>query len=100
MVLAFDLSDGQAMTRQQTTRAHPCGDHVRRIVLRWAGRYACPTAVLSAGILLTELSSGVGWALIVFGASLAAFALQRPGHSEADPKPSACRNHPTRDHLA
>jgi hypothetical protein len=37
---------------------------------------------------MTELSSGVGWALIVFGASLAALALQRPGPSEVDRKPA------------
>ena len=88
------------MRRQLTTRAQPCGGRVRSPVLRWAGRYALPTAAFSAGILMTELSSGVGWALIVFGASLAALALQRPGPSEVDRKPSACRNHPARDHLA
>jgi hypothetical protein len=100
MVLTVNLSDGQAMRRQLTTRAQPCGGRVRSPVLRWAGRYALPTAVFSAGTLMTELSSGVGWALIVFGASLAALALQRPGPSGVDRKPRACRDHPARDHLA
>ena len=75
MVVAFRLSDGQAMRQQQTSPAQPPAGRVRRTVLSWAGQYALPTAVVSAGILFAELSPGVGWALIVFGASLAAFAL-------------------------
>ena len=99
MVVGFRLSDGQAMRQQQTSPAQPPAGRVRRTVLSWAGQYALPTAVVSAGILFAELSPGVGWALIVFGASLAAFALQRPRPSGAGVE-AEHRNHPARAHLA
>jgi hypothetical protein len=76
MVTAFDPRDPWAMYTQPTVRARFAGIRAPSTVLRWAGSYALPAGILGAGVLLTGPSAGIGWALIVFGAGLAAVAAE------------------------
>jgi hypothetical protein len=84
MVSGFGLAHPQAM-RQQRTPRRSRGDHP---VLPGAVRYGFPMAVVGAGMLLIGLSPGVGWALIVFGASLAARTSQRPPRRRSGTDPA------------
>jgi hypothetical protein len=78
MVLAFRSSDAQAVRQQRTTTSRPGGARAKRSVFRTARCYVLPAAIAGAGILVIELSAGVGWALILLGASFAAAARPAP----------------------
>jgi hypothetical protein len=41
------------------------------------GRYVFPAGIVAGGILVTGVSAGFGWVLIVFGAALVALATER-----------------------
>jgi len=70
IVAGFHFGNPRAM-RLRRTLHRSRGDHP---VLAWAVRYALATVVVGAGILLIGPSPAVGWALVVFGGSLATLA--------------------------
>jgi hypothetical protein len=70
MVVARDLSDGRGMHHSQTARSRAPRP----------GRYVFPmlTLMLGSAMLLAGASPGIGWALLVVGATLATLALSAP----------------------
>jgi hypothetical protein len=70
IVAGFHFGNPRAM-RLRRTLHRSRGDHP---VLAWAVRYALAAVVVGADILLIGPSPGVGWALVVFGGSLATLA--------------------------
>jgi hypothetical protein len=89
MAEALALSHGWVMAQQRHT--HSTGRLTRGnagVLVRGRG-YVLAVALVTAGILGLELSSGVGWALILLGGWLATLLSQRAadqvGTAESEP---------------
>jgi hypothetical protein len=77
MAEALALSDGWVMAQQRHSRSP--GPLIRGnggVFVR-GRRYSLAVALVAAGILGLELSTGVGWALILLGGWSATLASQR-----------------------
>jgi hypothetical protein len=88
MVARFGSGNPRAMRLLPTLRRSRADDPV----LAWAFRYALATMVAGAGILLHGPSPAVGWALIVFGGSLATLMSGPPTRREEGADPGTARS--------
>jgi hypothetical protein len=70
MLLFLEPRDHGLMHTKPTALAPYLGAPSVNRIRRWAGRHAFPAAMMASGVatLLFELSDGIGWALLVFGA--------------------------------
>jgi hypothetical protein len=88
MVARFGSGNPRAMRLLPTLRRSRADDPV----LAWAFRYALAAMVAGAGILLHGPSPAVGWALIVFGGSLATLMSGPPTRREGEADPGTARS--------
>jgi hypothetical protein len=80
MVATSDLSEPRGMYQLLTVRSRAALRRSGSDVVRRSRRYVSPTLILLVGsaVLVSDASPGIGWALLVLGATLATLALSGP----------------------